>query len=138
MGKPMAAEIETLKKAYAALNRGDVKAWGEQFDPEIVWIEPDGYAEGIYRGRDVLEAHTAKHRANWAEGGCTPEEFIVAGNKVVVIIYVNVRVKGQKTWAQGRHASVYTFKNGKAIEQRIIDNIEEALKWARANETDAD
>jgi ketosteroid isomerase-like protein len=132
MGKrqPLAAEMDALRAAYAALNRGDVAGMVAIFDPEIVWIEPAGYSDGTYRGLEVVRALFEKSRATWAEGGCDLEELIPAGDKVVAIIHVHVRVKGHTEWAQGRHASVYTFRNGKAIEQRIIDDIQQALAWA--------
>ena len=42
----LAAETEALKEAYAALNRNDIPATVEAFDPLIVWIEPAHYPGG--------------------------------------------------------------------------------------------
>ena len=37
---PLAAEIEALKKAYAAFNRNDIAATVEAMDSQIEWTEP--------------------------------------------------------------------------------------------------
>lgn len=107
------------------------------FDPQIEWIEPAGYSEETYRGRAALQAHLSQARAKWAEGGCEPERFVVAGDKIVVFLHVHVRRKGRTEWVDGRHAAVYTFRNGKATEMRIIDDPQQALEWAGATASDA-
>lgn len=132
----LAAEIEALKKLYDALNRNDIDGVLDALSPDIVWMEwPGKPGGGTYRGREAVKAHFSKARANWAEGTCTAERFVAAGDKVVVFIHVHVRVKGETDWREGRHASVYTFRDGKAIEQRIFDDTQEALVWAGARES---
>jgi hypothetical protein len=39
-------------------------------------------------------------------------------------------LKHETEWREGRHAAVYTFHNGKAIEMRIFDDQREAFEWA--------
>ena len=141
MGKltpPLAAETEALREAYAALNRNDIPAMVKAFDPQIEWIEPANYAGGgTYRGREKVEAHLSQARSTWAEGTCEPERLIVAGDKIVVFIHVRVRAKQKTEWVDGRHAAVYTFRDGKAIQQRIFDDIQQALEWAGVEASDA-
>ena len=125
-----AAEMEALKEVYGALNRNDIPAAVKVFDPQIEWIEPAGYAGGTYQGRAVVEAHLSQARASWAEGSCETEQLIVAGDKIVVIISVRVRLKHELEWREGRHAAVYTFRNGKAIQMRLFDDAQQALEAA--------
>ena len=135
---PPAAAKEALREAYAALNRNDVSAMVRVFDPQIEWIEPAGYSEGTYRGHAEVEAHLSRARETWAEGGCAPERFVVAGDKIVVFVYVRVRLTHHAEWVEGRHASVYTFRNGKAIQMRLFDDRREALEWAGVEASEAD
>ena len=124
---------DALRELYAALNRGDIEAVVKDFDPEIVWIEfPDSPGGGIYRGRDVVRDHFAQARSKWAEGSCEPERFVVAGDKIVAFLKIHVRLKSETEWRDGRHAAAYTFRNGMAIEMRIIENEREALDWVNA------
>jgi ketosteroid isomerase-like protein len=136
MGKltpSLAAETAALRETYAALNRNDIKAAIEAFDPRITWIEPADYPSGgTYHGLAAVKAHLSRARATWAEGSCEPERFVVAGDKVIVFLRVRVRLKAETEWREGAHAAVYTFRNGKAIEMRIIDDEREALEWAGA------
>jgi uncharacterized protein len=141
MGKltpSLAAETEALREAYAALNRNDVPAMLKAFDPRIERIEPSEYpAGGTYRGLADVEAHISKARETWAEGSCEPEQFIVAGDKIVVFLYVRVRLKDNTEWIEGRLADVFTFRNGKAIHWRTFDDRRQALEWAGAKASDA-
>jgi uncharacterized protein len=134
----LAAETGALREAYAALNRNDIPAMVKAFDPQIEWIEPAEYTgSATCHGLAAVKAHLTKARGTWAEGGCEPERFIVAGDKIVVFIHVRVRLKHNMEWVEGRHAAVYTFRNGKAVEQRIFDDKQQALEWAGVKASDA-
>ena len=136
--KMLSAEAETLRETYAALNRNDIPAAVQALDPQIEWIEPTAYTGGgTYHGRAQVEAHLAQARARWAEGSCETERFLVAGDKVIVFIHVHVRLKDETEWREGRHADVYTFREGKAVQMRIFDDIQEAFEWCGANVSDA-
>ena len=141
MGKQtrlLSDETEALREAYAALNRNDIPAMLNVFDPQIERIEPPEYpAGGTYRGHADVEAHLSKARQTWAEGSCEPEQFIVAGDKIVVFLYVRVRLKDNTEWIEGRLADVFTFRNGKAIQMRTFDDRRQALEWAGVKASDA-
>jgi len=134
----LAAETDALRETYAALNRNDIDATVKTFDTQITWIEPAEYpGGGTYHGHAAVKAHLSRARGTWAEGSCEPERFIVAGDKVIVFIYVRVRLKHQTEWREGRHAAVYTFRNCKATEMRIFDDKRQALEWAGVKASDA-
>jgi len=127
----LAAETQALKDAYAALNRNDIPAMVQAFDPRIERIEPADFpAGGTYRGLAAVQAHIANARATWAEGTCEPERFIVAGDKIIVFVYVRVRLKQETQWREGPLADVFTFRNGKAIQFRTFGERQQALEWA--------
>jgi ketosteroid isomerase-like protein len=125
------AEIEAIKEAYAALNRGDIEGFVKDFDSQIVRIEFEGTPmAGTYRGIDEVREHVIKGRSTWAEGGCEPTGFTVAGDKVVVSCHVRVRLKDQTDWLEGHTGDVFTFRNGKAVEFRTFTTEKEALEFA--------
>lgn len=134
----LATEREALREAYAALNRNDIPAFIAIFDPEIERIEPADFPQGgTYRGPEAVKAHVAKGRGTWAEGGCEPERFIVAGDRIIVLVHVRVRLKHETEWREGRVADVYTFRNGKAIQFRTFADERQALEWAGVKAPDA-
>ncbi len=141
MGKltpSLAAETETLREAYAALNRNDIPAMVKAFDPQIERIEPAEFpAGGTYHGLAAVKAHLSQSRGTWAEGSCEPQRFIVAGDKIVVFVYVRVRLKHEAEWREGRIADVFTLRNGKAIQFRTFADEQQALEWAGAKALDA-
>lgn len=134
----LAAEIETVKEIYAAINRNDVPAAIKYFDPQIERIEPTGFPSAdTYRGHAEVVAHISTARNSWAEGTCEPERFIVVGDKIVVFVHVRVRLKDHTEWIDARFADGYTFRNGKAIQMRSFGERQEALEWAGAKASDA-
>lgn len=141
MAEPMpslVAEIEALKGAYAALNRGDIPAFAQLFDPRIEWTDPvENPSDGTYRGLAAVVAHTTAARARWAEGSCEPVRLIAAGDKIVVFVDVRVRLKHETHWREGRLGDVYTFRDGKVIQARSFLDREQALQWAGVDASDA-
>ena len=126
----LAEEQKALKKAYAALNRNDIPGFVEIFDPQIERIEFEGFpGGGTYHGIASVTDHISKGRGSWAEGSCEPERFMVYGDRILVSIYVHVRLKTETEWRDGRTADVYTFRNGKAIQFRTFANEQQALEW---------
>lgn len=127
----LAVEIEALREGYAALNRNDIPAFLSIFDPQIERIEfAESPGGGTYHGLEEFKAHTLQARETWAEGSCEPERFIVDGDRLIVFVYVRVRLKQETEWREGRIAEVYTFHNGKAIQSRIFADRQQALEWA--------
>ena len=127
----MGIETEALKRFFAAINRNDMQAITEDFDPQIVRVEPGGFpTAGTYRGIREVQAHVTKGRGTWAEGTCEPEKFLVNGDRVVVYLHARVRLKGSTDWIGGRFADGFEFRNGKSIQYLTFWERADALKWA--------
>jgi uncharacterized protein len=135
----LVAETEALREAYAALNRNDIPAMVKAFDPHIEWIEPAHYpGGGTHHGLAEVMAVVSRGRGSWAEGSCEPEQFIAAGDKLVVYVHVRVRRQDHTDWIDARLADVYMFRDGKAIQMRHFPDRRQALEWAGVNASDAD
>ena len=127
----MSDATEALKRFFAAINRNDMQAVIEDFDPEIVRIEPEGFpTAGTYRGIAEVQEHVRKGRGSWAEGACEPERSFENGDKVVVYLHAWVRLKDSTDWVGGRFADGFVFRNGKIIQYLSFAERAEALKWA--------
>lgn len=125
------AETELVKEVYATLNRNDIPAALKLFDPQILRIEYLGPPPArTVRGLEEMQAHLIQGRDTWAEGGCTPEEFITKKNKIIALVYVRVRLKNNTEWLEGRVADAYAFKNGKITEMHTFPEKQQALDWA--------
>jgi uncharacterized protein len=129
--QPMSTATEILEQFFAAINHNDVQAIVRNFDPEIVRIEPEGFATaGTYRGIPAVQEHVTKGRGTWAEGTCEPEKFLENGDKVVVYLHARVRLKDSTEWIGGRFADGFVIRSGKIVEYRTFWQRTEALKWA--------
>lgn len=125
--------ITALRGAYAAFNRGDMDAAVEYLDPQIEWSEPPEFpGGGTYHGRDEVKRYLAQSRAAWAEIRSEPEQFITAGDRIVVFVHARLRANGSREWQDTRLADVYTVRNGKAIQMRAFADRQEALRWVGA------
>ena len=132
------AEIEAIREAYAALNRNDVPAMVKTFDLQIERIEFAESPQGSsYHGLEAVKAHISKARDTWAEGSCEPERFIIAGDRVIVLVLVRVRLKHETEWREGHTADVFTFRNGKLVQFRTFAEEAQALEWAGVAISDA-
>jgi ketosteroid isomerase-like protein len=127
----MTTEIEVLKQFFAAINRNDMQAATQDFDPELMRVEFEGFpGAGTYRGIAAVQANIAKGRATWAEGTCEPETFVVNGDKVVAYVHVKVRLKDATEWVDARFADGFVFRNGKISQYHSFGKRVEALEWA--------
>ena len=127
----MGTQTEVLERFFAAINRNDMQAIIEDFDPEIVRIEPEGFpTAGTYRGITQVQAHVRKGRGSWAEGTCEPEGYFENGAKVVVYLHAWVRLKDATEWMGGRFADGFVFRDGKIIQYLSFAERADALEWA--------
>jgi ketosteroid isomerase-like protein len=127
----MSTKVETLKQFFAAINRNDMQAITEDFDQQIVRIEPEGFpTAGTYRGITAVQEHVAKGRGTWAEGTCEPEKFLANGEKVVVYLHARVRLKDSTDWIDARFADGFAFRDGKIIQYLSFGERADALDWA--------
>ncbi len=133
----MATEKETVRKIYAAINRNDIPAVMEFFDPQAERVEPPGFpSSGTYRGIAAIQAQFSNGRNTWAEGVCEPEQLIATGDKIVVFCHVRVRLKDHTDWIDARIADGFTFRNGKVNQFLTFVERQEALDWAGAKAPD--
>ncbi len=134
----MTAEIEAIKRAYAALNRNDVAGFVSLFTADVVRVEFEGTPmAGTFRGLTEVTEHVTAGRGPWAEGGCEPQRFVVAGDRVVVLVDVRVRLKTETDWRTGRVADGFAFKDGKAVEFRSFLDEREVMEWAEIRNSGA-
>lgn len=122
--------IAKLRSAYDAFNRGDIDSAVQFLDPEVEWTEPLEFpGGGTYRGIDGARRYLAQSRAGAAQVISEPEEFIPAGNRIVVFVQARVLPKNSNTWQEISLADVYTIHNGRVTKMRAFASREDALRW---------
>jgi uncharacterized protein len=79
------SNLDTARSAYAAFGSGDLAALQESFAEDAVWITSDELPlGGEVKGRDAILGNFAQIPDYWTSFSVEPEEFIDAGEYVVV------------------------------------------------------
>jgi len=122
-----AADVELLRRAWAAFARGDVKTAAEALDPQVRWYGSDAEApdDGCHNREEAL---AFIRRA--LDDGVTAEaiDFRDAGDRVVVVLQTHQ----PPGWGERPepHGEVVTVRNGRVVEMVVHPNVVEALAAA--------
>lgn len=63
-----------------------------------------------------------------------PEQFIAAGDRILVFVHARRLPKDSDTWRERDLADVYTFRDGRVMSMRAFGNREDALRWVGIEE----
>jgi uncharacterized protein len=79
------SNVDTARSAYEAFGRGDLAALQEDFAENAVWVTSDELPlGGVVEGREAIMGNFAQIPNYWSSFSVDPEEFIDAGDYVVV------------------------------------------------------
>ena len=119
--------VEVAKAAYAAWNAGDMDAFRELCDPDIIMRPPERWPEpGPFVGREAVMREWKQVRETWVADAVEPiGDFIDAGDRVVVRqIWRGV---GQGPESNIELTNVFTVRKGKIFFQEFFWDHAEAL-----------
>lgn len=133
--------VKALRRVYEQMAEGNFWAALGIFHPEIAW-EWSSSMSGLtgvrtYHGIEGVEAATRDQFEVWDWFWQEGEEFIEAGDDVVVFTRVHGRLKGSEREVQSTAANVWTFREGSAVRFRAYDSRAEALGAVGLSEHDA-
>ena len=124
-----------------------MRAGGTRHSPARIWrqsspdsTQPSRYAVlGKSWARSPITAIRVLRYAErwleaWDEYRVIPEEFLDAGDQVVVIYRAVGRGKGSGVAVERRNAHLWTFRDGRAVRLEIFATPEEALEAAGLSE----
>ena len=121
--------VEIVRAALEAFRRGDVDIALEHIHPDMVSkrTDPDG---AVFHGRDGLLALMADWVEGFEEWSYRAEEFIDAGDHVVVRLYQWGRGAGSGVPVDGDYWLTYAFEDGKVRRFTIFTDRERAFEEA--------
>jgi ketosteroid isomerase-like protein len=122
------ANVETLRRGYAALNRGDLSAVLELLDPDIEWHEPAHSPDaGTHRGRDSFERFLRGWMESFDGFRVEPERVVERGEDIVAVVHQTGTGRASGLEVEARLAHVWTVANGRAIRWEAVPDIDAAL-----------
>ena len=121
--------VEIVRKMWTVWTSEEMSTWLDFLHPEIEWHtrgdEPDA---GVYRGREEVEKLMEFWDDNFDGLQVHAEEFIAAGEHVVVPSRVSGRGRSSGVEAQLHYTFVYAVRDGKIVEVREFTGKEKALE----------
>ena len=109
--------LEIVKGLYEALGAGDRNRILEIFDPEIEWIQNEGFPNGGRRvgAETVLNEVFARFGRDWETWRAATERWLDAGEAIVVLgeYHGTYRATGKSMRAAFAH--VYTLRGGRIV-----------------------
>ncbi len=112
--------VAAVRSGYEAVGRGDIAAFGEALDEDVLWYESTPGFEGEYRGRDAAMAMLGRV---FAESGMEVVDLAIRhiladDDYAAVLIDVTMSLGGRKRTSE--YIDVYRLRNGKVTEHRHL------------------
>lgn len=129
------SNVRVVQSLYAAFGRGDVPAVMESLDPNITWTNP-GPAEfryfGTHHGKEAVLGNVFMFLAeNMEIHVFEPREFFANGDRVVVLLHMELTVRRSGRRVTQEVAHTFKMKDGRPVEFHDFQNsyaIAEALR----------
>jgi uncharacterized protein len=130
--------VEILKEAYEALNRGEIEGALGVLEPDAEWHEHSDLPEaGVYRSRDAIRTFLLGYLESWEEFHQETEELIDSGDRVAVFLRTAVKGKGSGIEVEGCYAHLWTMRGGRGVRVDAYadpSGAREALRQAEATQ----
>jgi ketosteroid isomerase-like protein len=121
--------VNAVRASWEAWERGDVEATFAIYDPAIEIFDHDlPDAKASYTGLDGLGQWQADWEASWASWRWEAQDFIDAGDRVVVVLRVHATGRGSGVEVERLDGAVFTLRGGRCIRFDYYGSKAEALK----------
>lgn len=125
--------LDILREGYRNFAKGDIPAVLDVFEPDIKWVEAEGFPYGgTYTGPDdVKENVFMRLGTEWDGFSVEAKEFIDAGDRIVVLGKYSGTYKETGKSFEADFAHVWTLKDGKAaafVQYTDTALVQEALQ----------
>lgn len=120
--------VEIVKRALDAFNRGDADAFAELTTPDLEWKTGLGAVEGeIFRGREGVETYFGRLGSAWDEFRFLADEFRDLADVVLVLGHLEGRGRHGGVPVVSPVGAVWDLRDGKIWRLRAYLDQSEAL-----------
>jgi len=121
--------VELVRGVYEEWARGDFTS-GEAFHPDVEFEMPDWPEAATSRGVEAMRRTWQEALSAWDDFRAEPEDFLDAGEHVVVLTRATARGKGSGADVLAHTATVWTIDEGKVVRLALYWNVPNALEAA--------
>ena len=120
-----------VETAYAHFAAGDIEAFLALLDPNVTWVDAEGYPyAGTHVGPDgVVEGVIARIGAEWDDYAVVPNTYVADGDRVVALGTYRGTYKATGRSVEVAFAHVWQFADGKVVSFRQFTD---GPPWQRA------
>ena len=119
--------VEIVRRGFEAYQRGDLSAAVANHHPDVVFNPAE---EPPVAGRDAVRAYIERWEEPWNEYEAEAEEFLDAGDRVVVTFHVRARGKASGAEVDARSYQVHTLREGQLVRMDEYMTRDEAIEAA--------
>jgi ketosteroid isomerase-like protein len=119
--------VDLIEQSFVTWGKTGEPAWGLLHEA-VEAHDHDIMDAGEYRGRAGIERWFEDWGAAWSEFSITPEEFIDAGQRVVVFLRMTAKGRGSGLRVDRQDAMICELRDGKIVRFDYFNNRAEALK----------
>lgn len=115
------SNVPIVKRSYVAFAADDMDGVVGDMHPDIVWHQAQGLPHGgVYHGLTAVRRNVFDplDRDWWSEFTAEPEDFLDAGDEVVVLGRYRGVAKGTGKLLDVPFVHVWTMRDGKAVRFR--------------------
>jgi ketosteroid isomerase-like protein len=121
------SNLDTARAAYDAFGKGDLATVQDGFAEDAVWVTSDELPlGGTVEGRDTIMGNFAQIPNYWSSFSVEPEEFIDAGD--YVIVRGTQRAANDKGSFEARFVHVMKYEDGKVVRGEFFTDSAKAAK----------
>lgn len=126
--------MDTVRRAVEAFNRRELLL--EIYAPEAEWIEDPRYPGAeTFRGRDGIRRSVEKWWETWAAVALRVEEYMDAGDRVVMWGASEARAHDPDVTISGQFGGVWELRDGLIVRVQVLGSRDDALEAAGLTET---
>ena len=119
--------VEVVQRGLEHFSATGEVLW-DLVDPEIEVHDHDSPDQGSYRGHAGFTRWLEDWGAAWADWSVEPQEFIDAGESVVVVLRMKAEGRGSGINIDRQDAEVFAVRNGKIVRVDYYNNKRQALE----------
>lgn len=130
--------LDVVRRMYAAFGRGDFEGILASLDPQVSWRTPgtqDMPTAGLRHGIPAVREFFELLLRTMDIADFQPQDFLAAGDKVVVLGTSREGPKGSGRLVDFRWVHVFTFRNGKIATFEEPADVSELVAEFRRSQT---
>jgi ketosteroid isomerase-like protein len=126
------SEIELVRAGYARFSKGDVRGVAEILDPDVEYVLPDDFPEGmggVFHGRQEVLRMWESMLTELEYWRAEAEKIIhVPPDRLLVLARVSAKGKASGAEIQMQTADLLTVRNSRIVRVHIYRDPHEALR----------